>query len=90
MTARKTAAPKAPPKTNGHNDIPPALKAPEPAGPPVDTTNYQAEAQFWQMKYIELLMHSNQVISMLSRGAVVNALQGRSDVAAMLKQARQQ
>jgi hypothetical protein len=29
--------------------------------------DYKAEAQFWQIKYFELLGHSNQIIAMLSR-----------------------
>ena len=30
-------------------------------------TDWQAEAQFWQLKYFEQLMHSTQVITALSR-----------------------
>jgi hypothetical protein len=33
----------------------------------LDTTDWKAEAQFWQLKYFEQLIHSTQVISALSR-----------------------
>lgn len=32
-----------------------------------DTTGWQAEAQFWQLKYFEQLIHSTQIITALSR-----------------------
>lgn len=62
-----TAQPKA--QTNGE-----AVKLPQ-----LPTNDFQAEAQFWQIKYIELLAHSNQVIGMLSRGAVMTAIAQRQE-----------
>lgn len=41
--------------------------APQTAGAPADPTDWKAEAQFWQLKYFEQLVHSTQVISALSR-----------------------
>lgn len=38
---------------------------PSPPEPP-DTTDYKELAQFWQLKYVELMVHSNQVIAALS------------------------
>lgn len=37
------------------------------ADPQQDTTDWHAEAQFWQLKYFELMIHSNQVVTALSR-----------------------
>ena len=45
--------------SNGHNALAEALQE--------DTTDWRAEAQFWQLKYFEQLMHSTQIITALSR-----------------------
>lgn len=37
------------------------------AGTPVHETNWQALAEFWQVKYFEQLIHSTQVITALSQ-----------------------
>lgn len=57
----------APATENGQ--IPAALKASAKAPPEEkrDATDYKAEAQFWQLKYFELMIHSNQIITALSR-----------------------
>lgn len=36
--------------------------------------DWQQEAQFWQMKYIEQQLHYNQVIAMLSRGPILETI----------------
>lgn len=33
---------------------------------PADDTDYKELAQFWQLKYVELMIHSNQVVAALS------------------------
>lgn len=35
--------------------------------PEPDPTDWKGEAEFWQLKYFELMIHSNQVITALSR-----------------------
>lgn len=37
--------------------------------------DWQAEAQFWQVKYFEQLLHSTQVITMLGRPTLLHAQQ---------------
>lgn len=36
-----------------------------------DSTDWKAEASFWQQKYFEQLLHSTQVITALSRPMLV-------------------
>lgn len=50
-----------------NGQIPEALKASAQKAKPQGATDYKAEAQFWQLKYFELMIHSNQIITALSR-----------------------
>lgn len=40
--------------------------------------DWKAEAQFWQVKYFELLGHSQQVITQLSRSFLVETMQAQA------------
>jgi hypothetical protein len=42
--------------------------------------DYQKEAQFWQIKYFELLQHSTQVIAAMGRPMLIEA-QTKGDAA---------
>jgi hypothetical protein len=53
--------------TNGARPTPPKAA--------VDQHNWQAEAQFWQLKYFEQLLHSTQVITALGRPMLVGVQQ---------------
>lgn len=50
--------------------------------------NWEAESQFWQIKYFELLTHTGQVIGMLARGPMSEAIDAQSsDLAAQMMSA---
>lgn len=54
--------------------------------PQQDTTDWHAEARFWQLKYFELMIHSTQIITALSRPM----LGGIAQLQAAAQQAAQQ
>jgi hypothetical protein len=43
-----------------------------PNGKQPDEHNWEAEAQFWQLKYFEQLLHSTQIITALGRPMLMN------------------
>lgn len=76
-TARKTGARKAAPRK------PPAQAAASAAL----QHNWQAEAQFWQLKYFEQLIHSTQIITALNRPLLGHVQQVQQQAAQAAAQA---
>lgn len=42
-----------------------------------DGTNWKEQAQFWQLKYLELQQHTNQVITQLLKASVSDYIQSQ-------------
>lgn len=70
-------------KSNGARKVPNVNAAPNigPAPTPQQDVDWQAESQFWQLKYFEQLLHSTQVITALGRPMLGQVQQLRQQAA---------
>ena len=62
----------------------------KPTALPQQGTDWQAEAEFWQLKYLELQNHSHQIINALGRNTMMNAVAKQFGGLAAMQQAAQQ